>query len=484
MVRDTSHSDSYTPNRRDVIMAIGAGSTVALAGCSGDGDGNGNGNGSGNGNGNGGGGDEVTYLQFAEGANWDYAADEIIPAHEEESEVSVDESNLPTEEYKASLTSYLGTNNAPDLFMMWSGPGRAGELVATDRVIELSESGVVSDEVLEEFQPGLYAYQFEDGNPTGFTKGDSIYGVSRDMGGYPIWFNEVVLDEAGVDPDDYRHRKDVTIEEFENLMAQVEENTDKGVIAAGNGDGGKNAYWGALLMMKAGGHQKFIDACLGANDEKLTDQVFVDALGRLKTWYDNGWIIEDTLSLQEHPANGLFFENDAAFICDGSWAQAEYDEYADPDELAGMGEEGGWDYFWFPIFPDMEEESEVRGAVNMSGFQISKSAEERGLVDETVELMESFLSTEHLQRNLDDTMVIPFTSETDQFDWPNPAIEQMAVDIAEAEAIVEKADRMLLPAAADAFYSESVNLYLDGTAEEVLQATQEATEQNLEEYNS
>ena len=473
-----------TPNRRNVIKALAAAGTVGLAGCGSDG-GNGNG-GNGNGNGgNGNGGDNtVSYMQYSGGTAWGYYEDTIIPQAEEETGINIDASILEVNQYQATLGNYLGTSNAPDMFAMWSGPGRAGAQTWSGNAIELVESGHLPDDMVERMQPGLYAYQFQDGNPSKWLEGDQYWGVSRDYGGYPVWFNGPVLEEAGVDPDNYRRRDDVTIEEFENLLDQVVSNTDHDAIAAGNSVGGHNAYWGAGLMFKAAGPDAFVGAALGQTDAQFTDQAFVDALGKLREWYEAGYINRDTNSLGEHEANRLFFNNEAAFICDGSWAQAEYNQYADPDELAGMGEDGGWDYFWHPIWPDKPgDHSNAHAAVNLTGYMITQSAADRGRVEDTVEVMQQFLKKEHLQQNLTQNMVIPFTSNPDQYDFPNEAIEQLANDAVNADTLVEKCDRLFLPPAASAFYSASQGLYLDTTAEEVLQRTQDATEQALEEYN-
>jgi ABC-type glycerol-3-phosphate transport system substrate-binding protein len=472
--------------RRKLLKTLAAGGIAGLAGCSGgDGSDGGDGGGSSGGDGSDGGdGDStVSYMQYSGGTAWSYYEDTIIPQIESETDVDVDASILEVNQYQATLGNYLGTDNAPDIFAMWSGPGRAGKWTWSGDAIELAQSGHMPDEMRERMDPGLYAYQFEEGNPANWLQGEEYWGVSRDYGGYPVWFNEVVLEEAGIDPDNYRHRKDVTIEEFENLLNQVVNNTDKDGIAAGNSVGGKNAYWGAGLMYKAAGPDKFVGAALGQSDAKFTDQVFVDALGKLKEWYDNGYIIRDTLSLGEHEGNGLFFQNDAAFICDGSWAQAEYNQYADPEQLAGMGESGGWDFFWHPIWPDKPGDYQnVHGAVNLTGYMVTSAAEEHGRMDDVMKVLEYFLKQEHLQQNLTQNMVIPFTSNPDQYDMPNPAIEQMANDVVDSDAIVEKCDRLFLPPAAEAFYDESQGLYLDKTAEEVLEATQQATEEALEQY--
>jgi ABC-type glycerol-3-phosphate transport system substrate-binding protein len=491
--------------RRTVLKTLAAGGVAGLAGCSGGGGGGGGsgggdggggdggdggggdggdgGGGGGGGGGDGGGGSTVSYMQFSGGTAWDYYQDTIIPQVESETDIDVDASILEVNQYQATLGNYLGTDNAPDIFSMWSGPGRAGKYTWSGDAIELVQSGRMSDEMLDRMEPGMYAYQFEDGNPASWLQGDEYWGVSRDYGGYPVWFNEVVLEEAGVDPDNYRHRKDVTIGEFENLLDQVVNNTDKDGIAAGNSVGGKNAYWGAGLMYKAAGPERFVGAALGQTDAKFTDQVFVDALSKLKEWYDNGYIIRDTNALGEHEANGLFFQNQAAFICDGSWAQAEYRQYADPEQLAGMGESGGWDFFWHPIWPDKPGDYQnVHGAVNLSGYMVTSSAEQRGRVEDAMQVLEYFLKPEHLQQNLTQNMVIPFTSNPEQYEFPNPAVEQMANDVVNADAVVEKCDRLFLPPAASAFYDESQGLFLDKTAEDVLQRTQEATDEALQQY--
>lgn len=477
-----SNNGSRKANRRNIIKALAAGGVAGLAGCSG-GSGSNDGN---DGNDNGGNGDSATvsYMQYSGGTAWDFYENTIIPEGEDKLGINIDASILEVNQYQATISNYLGTNNAPDMFAMWSGPGRAGKYTWSDNAVELVQNGHLSDDVVDRMEPGLYAYQFEDGNPSKWLEGDQTWGVSRDYGGYPIWFNGPVLEEAGVDPDNYRRRKDVTIEEFENLLDQVVSNTDKDAIAAGNSVGGHNAYWGAGLMLKAAGPDRFVGAALGQSEASFTDQAFIDALSKLKEWYDAGYINRDTNSLGEHEANRLFFNNDAAFICDGSWAQAEYDQYADPDELAGMGEDGGWDYFWHPIWPDKPgDHREARAVVNLTGYMITQSAVDRDRVEETVQVMQHFLNEEYLQQNLTQNMVIPFTSNPDNYDFPNPAIEQIANDTVEADTLVEKCDRLFLPPAASAFYDESQGLYLNKTAEDVLQRTQQATEQALEEYN-
>jgi ABC-type glycerol-3-phosphate transport system substrate-binding protein len=483
--KQNEHSDAFE-QRRKFLIGLGAVGTTSLTGYaqneSGDGDS---------------GGDTVEYmgreldpnvtLQYmqpgAADEEWEFQKS-IFEDFTEETGIEVKATRLGTEDYKVQAGNYLGTSNAPDVYYMWPGPGRAGEFVSSGYSQEIRKSGLLRDEVWERLKPASVGFQFEDANPLKWRQGDQYYGLGVSSYAFPIWFNEVVLEEAGINPDDLRHRKDVTYEEFEGYLDQVTTQTNKGGIAMGNRRGGKLAYWGSPLMFKSVGPERHLETVFQRGDSKFTDDEYVEALSTLKDWWDKDYIIPDTLALSEHEGNGIFFTNQAAFISDGWWASGEYDSYADPEQLAGMGEEGGWDFMWMPYFPDKFEEGKNwrSGSPASGGWMVSARAEQRELTKEAMALFEHNLQDKYTATRVGEFGDVPAHTNAEQFEFANDSIEQIAADLGSAAEVIPKTDLLFLPEASDAFYQRGQGLFSGDSPEQVLQAVQTATEEAVQKY--
>jgi ABC-type glycerol-3-phosphate transport system substrate-binding protein len=524
MPRDISdeYEELLRSRRRRFLAAVGGGGLAALAGCAGGGGGDGGGGGGGGGDSDGGGsdsdsggsdsggsdsggdssggdGDTVEYmgreldpsvtLQFMQPGDadeeWEFQKS-IFQDFTDETGIEVKATRLGTEDYKVQAGNYLGTSNAPDMYYMWPGPGRAGEFVASGYAQELRSSGLVREEVWSRLEPASVGFQFGDANPLKWRQGNQYYGLGVSTYAFPIWFNEVVLNEAGINPDDLRHRTDVTYEEFEGYLEQVTTETDHAGIAMGNRRGGKLAYWGSPLMFKSVGVERHLNTVFQQSDSKFTDDEYVEALTTLKEWWDKEYIIPDTLALSEHEGNGIFFQNQAAFISDGWWASGEYDQYADPDELAGMGEEGGWDFMWMPYFPDKFEEGQNwrSGSPASGGWMVSATAEQRGQTTEATALFEHNLKDEYTAERVSQFGDVPAHTNAEQFEFANDSVAQISVGLGNADQVIPKTDLLFLPEASDTYYQRGQGLFSGDSVEQVLQALQTSTEEAVSKYEA
>jgi hypothetical protein len=139
-----------------------------------------------------------------------------------------------------------------------------------------------------------------------------------------------------------------------------------------------------------------------------------------------------------------------------------------------------------PYFPDkFEEGKNWRSASPASGgYMVSSMAEERGQSQEAVALWEHNLKDEYISTRISEFGDVPAHTEADKFEFANPAVQQISVDMGAASELIPKTDLLLLPEASDAYYQNMQGIFSGGSVEDALQAVQDATESAVEKYES
>ncbi|MDZ7705621.1 MAG: extracellular solute-binding protein [Trueperaceae bacterium] len=185
MTDHVTSGSNYT--RRRVLGGAAAASGIALAGCSGGGDGSGGGSGSG-------GAVEAEGSAELELTGWaadDTEADLVrglaTDFDENHDDISVTYEPLQSK-YEQSMRTRLGGGEAPDVFYLdasyFGSFAAEGVLLDLDPLTEVEGYNV--DDI---FDPLLDAFR-HDG---------TLYGIPKDFSTLSLYYNEPILEQAGVD---------------------------------------------------------------------------------------------------------------------------------------------------------------------------------------------------------------------------------------------------------------------------------------------
>lgn len=403
--------------------------------------------------------------------------DNLINDFEDETGISINYQQISIGDWRTQSGSITGGSDAPDIFRTLPGAGSAGDIINAGYVHPLQDD--IASDILD--NRDTTAWTFDDGNILDIGQGDDVYGVPSYMSGLPLWYNIPVLEEAGVDHERLRHANDVTWSEFNEICEAVRDETDADPMAFGNRVGSHIRYLLSVALNKSVGMNAVLEIATGESDRSLTDDEFVEAFEQIEEWWNEGFINEDTLSLDEDEAAALFFQNDAAFMTDGIWIEFLYGAVADPDELGPMGE--GWDYMWWPYRPDVyaDGQNELLG-FNQGAFSISNQVPDRDKTEEVSEWFDHFFSFESAQLRGEYSERIPSHRDLESFRLDVEQAMHEDLTASETTMAMQTSD-ILIPEFGDTLQSEGQALFEGNlSAREVLEECQSALEDGQERY--
>jgi|GEM_PF-6501984 len=475
--------------RRRMLRTLGAAGMIGLAGCSGDGDSGETTDGDSSGGmdstettDSGASTDAVKFWVTATSGAPKEATNELLQRFEDERGIPIDDTKYENDAYKSAVTNALGTNNAPDVFFIWSGPNRLGRYVSNENVVPLDDqfsteelSGFVPNAVRNvKYEPGeLLSWGSEDGN---------MYAAPHSMAGVVLWYNKNVLEDAGVDPSPLKHSTDTTWDEFLEVCQTVQ---DAGYtpIQCGNRNRWTIGHWLSAFMIKSVGVDRYLNAAFGLDGETFTNDAMVEGVSRLETLYDEGYFNQSINSLNNNEAAALFFNDEAAFWHQGTWIQDQIGTQA-PDDFGGIPDH--IDYLWWPSFPDLYENSanERVSVVPDGTYAVSAQAKQRGDANfqNAIEFLKFFTNEESMQTWFEMTGQLvnrPGIYEDIDMDPAQETITSLLDGLDAADAIGTVFDVAFLPETTETLLSESQRLFTDASAEEVLQKTQDTNENAL-----
>ncbi|WP_293029513.1 ABC transporter substrate-binding protein [Natronococcus sp.] len=321
-----------TFTRRKYLLATGAASVTALAGCAEDEDPDeiddeGNGNGNENGNGDDDGDLEVVHWWTAGGEEEAFEA--LVDGFESETEYAVEANPAPGgagAAIDAEVQTRVLDEDPPGTFQIW--PGEAlrtyTDADALEPVGDLWEDGAEEeylDSVLEASSP----------------EGDVVAVPINIHRLNNVFYNVEVLEDAGVDPEG--------IDSPEAFLDALEAADDAGYVGLAQQT---QEPWGVLQLWEVvftGQHgvdafEQFLDGEAAELEDEIEESL---SLVEETSEYYN----EDAGTVSWDEANADVITGDAAFHHNGDWAAGEY-QGADDFEY---GED--WDYIPFPGTEDV-----------------------------------------------------------------------------------------------------------------------------------
>lgn len=485
-----SSSDSGVTRRR-MISALTAAATAGFAGCAG-----GGGNGGGSGNSTSGTGTGAVKDQATNGpVDWwhinirpeeqNFIKNEISQFENNHS-YKVDQTVYENSQYKPAITNALGTDNAPDMFYIWPGPTRLGRYVTNGQVLKLND--YLSQDLLDKYvDTAITQCQYEGRNILGWAQpSGNLYSIPTDFAGILLWHNKSVLKEAGLDPANFKHRTDLSWEQFLNTCDKIKSATGKAPIVVGNRNRWTIGHWVSAFLMKAVGTQTFLATTYDRNNMDWTAQPYVKALQRLQTLQQKGYMQRGVNSLNNNEAASMFFRDEAAFYHQGTWMPSVAAEQA-PDDFAGIPEEV--DYMWWPFFEDLyaDGKNERMGLSNAT-TAVSTQAKQRGEanLNHTMEWFKRWNTNPEILkmqiRKLGSIPPRPDVWESMDLSPTEQTLRAALADLREADRACPVFDVAYLPQATEAMLSGGQELFTGTPPKKILRDVQQAQSQAIQQY--
>jgi multiple sugar transport system substrate-binding protein len=208
----------------------------------------------------------------------------VLKAYDEQhDEVEVDVRYIPFDDFNRTLQQSATAGDLPDIALINAFDTQA-----------MAEAGIIEDlsDRVEDWgeQDAYYPTSWETTQVDGAT-----YGVPHVADDYAVYYNEDLLDAAGLQPPK-------TWDEMESVAAELAQDVKYGLAVAG-GEGAEGATGLVLRTLAAGGSIEEFDSDAG-----------VEALQSFKTMVDNGGLSQGFLTWSEEDAKNHFATGQAAMM--------------------------------------------------------------------------------------------------------------------------------------------------------------------------
>jgi ABC-type glycerol-3-phosphate transport system substrate-binding protein len=467
-------------SRRTVVRGGLGGTAALLAGCLGDGSSSGDG-GSGTQTENGGSGAQGKTVRWLDHFGSEKPQFEQIISNFESanSNAQVELTQVSPSKYRQKFSTAVGTPNAPDVFHHWTGPGDLGKYVADDVILNLDDH--FSDSYLESFA-GLSACKYGSKNVLSWRSGN-LRALPFNMFGLAYWYNKDVIADAGIEESEIKNRRDITWDEFLNICKKIKDSGTTPIVMGGSGNAANLGRWVGPALIKAAGVDKTLGAAWGKNDAKFTDDVFVEAMSRVQTLYDKGYVNDSVNAITRSQSVNMFGTDKGAFYFQGSWMPNQIQRMIGED-AQGLGEK--YNYFWHPIFPDLYDngQNELNVAVGSSRAINKPKTESRGNRDAAVGFLKEFYSKESQQLLMQEggVPVARLDAWPSDLTTPQQIQQKLLTQGNEADATYPFFPTALLPKTKDAFLSGVQSLFTGKDPQKILQNVENARQEDLKEY--
>lgn len=211
--------------------------------------------------------------------------------------VTIEVEALQDEPYKDKIKIYSSVNDLPDILHTWGQPSFIDPLL--------------NNGLLHELNPEDFAdLGFIEGSMSGFSKGDSVYGIPKNTDFLVLYYNKRLFEENGVE-------LPKTQEDLVDVSKKLRE---KGIspIAINGMDGWTLPMWFEYVLQREAGSFDVMDDALHGN-ASFADDVVVAAATTMKEMVDAGIFADGYLTADYGTAANLFGQEGAAMYLMGSW---------------------------------------------------------------------------------------------------------------------------------------------------------------------
>jgi raffinose/stachyose/melibiose transport system substrate-binding protein len=227
---------------------------------------------------------------------------EIIGAFEAANPgVTVKIENRGTDEHKAALRVAAGSDQGPDIYFMWAGPGLGGEFVKAGLSLPLDKY-YAQYKWDDRFLPiaGSFSKIYEGGR----------HGVPYTIHGEAIYFNKALFAKAGVKGE---------IKTYDDLLAAAAALKKAGIPAFTFGG---TVNWHVMRLMdvlletKCGAEKH--DALTNRKASWAAEACVGDAFKELANWSANSFL-KPFMGIDQAQSFNLFLAGKAAMMLEGDW---------------------------------------------------------------------------------------------------------------------------------------------------------------------
>lgn len=205
---------------------------------------------------------------------------------------------LQDEPYKQKFTTYVASNQIPDLFMAWGQPSFFNPIMGNEYVAELNA---------EDYKD----YGFFEGSLDGFSANGKLYGLPRNTDFMVLYYNNALFEKYNVKlPSTYEELVEAAKTFRKNNIAPIAMNgKDKWAMSIMYQD----------LVLKESGDQKLIYSALKDTSKFASDPILAKAAEDVKTLMDVKGFQDSFVNADYGAANNLFAQGKAAMYYMGSW---------------------------------------------------------------------------------------------------------------------------------------------------------------------
>ncbi|MBI5960476.1 MAG: extracellular solute-binding protein [Chloroflexi bacterium] len=261
----------------------------------------------------------------AQSATWQAIADAYMAQNPN---VEIEITILENEAFKARLVTVMQAGDPPDIFRSWGG-GVLWQYAEAGLVRNIAPEleGEWKDSFSAKAALELYG---QDGE---------YYGVPYTWGAVGIFYNKVLFEQAGLDPE-------VPPATWTEFIAAVEALKASGVapIAVGAADRWPAHFWWVYTAIREGGQDAFLKAY--NREGAFTDDPFVKAGADIKQLVDLEPFSEGYLGMNYGDSQVQMLDQAAAMELMGQWAVGAY-QGSDAAKAEVLVPQLGW--FPFPV---------------------------------------------------------------------------------------------------------------------------------------
>jgi xylobiose transport system substrate-binding protein len=384
----------WRPRRTRTLAAAAALALAApvLAACGSDGP-------------SGGGGDALEVWVYQDGATT--IQEDAVERFNETSEIDVNLTQIPGENYQERMRTAMGSPNAPDIFFNWGG-GSISDFVDEGMLVDLTDIIAEEPELRDGFLPTIMDAGAVDGQ---------YYGIPmRGVQPVILFYNEAVFADAGVEPP----------ATWEDLTAAVETFQERDItpIAMGGADVWPNMMWLEYLLDRQGGVEVF-DRIRNGDSSAWGDPAMLQAAETVVEMVDTGAFGNNfrSVAYTNDGAPTFFAQGEAAMHLMGSW------EYG--NQLTNQPEFAESD-LGYTTFPTMAGGAGDPNAVvgNPTNYWSVNSQVEGERLDAAVEFLKLYAGEEYAQ-SLVDNGDVPVTTNAEELidSSPNPEYARWQWDL-------------------------------------------------------
>jgi xylobiose transport system substrate-binding protein len=367
-----------------------------------------------------GGGDALQVWVYQDGST--VIQEEFVERFNESSDIDIELTQVPGENYQDRMRTAMGSNNAPDIFFNWGG-GSIVDFVNEDMLVDLTDIIADDPELSEAFIPSILEAGAIDGR---------VYGIPmRGVQPVILYYNTTLFEEHGLQPP-------ATWDDFLNVVDTLAGHGVTPVALAG-AEAWTEMMWLEYLVDRYGGAEVF-DRIRNGDAEGWADPSMLRAAETVRDLVDRGAFGDDfrSVSYTNDSASTLFAQGEAAMHLMGSW------EYA--NQLANQPEfaENDLGFTTFPAIPDgAGDPANVVG--NPTNYWSINSSVEGERLDAALEFMRLMASEDYAARLVENGDVPTTNNAQELLDGhPNPQFGLFQYDmVSQAPAFTLSWDQAL-----------------------------------------